>query len=190
MGDRKNINPTNFDHIPTHAPDDTHGVVHAIIETPAATRHKFAFEPEFGLMLLKHTLAEGLRWPYDYGFIPQTLADDGDCLDILVLNDEPTFSGCLIEARVLGAIQLEKNNVENDRIVACPTRKSGVALKTDAFDDIDDLPKPLLTGIQRFLVEYSADEGNKIDVKDICSRKKALKLVEAARKAFLEAARD
>ncbi len=60
-----------------------------MIETPAQTRHKDAFEPKYGIMMLKMTLAEGLAW----GFVPQTLGDDGDPVDVLVLNDAPTFSG-------------------------------------------------------------------------------------------------
>ncbi len=181
------INPTNYDNIPSYPPDADDRVVYAIIETPALTRHKYAFEPRYGIMLLKHTLAEGLRWPYDYGFIPHTLADDGDPLDVLILNDEPTFSGCMLEARVLGAIRLAKNGIENDRIVACPTRKPGVSLTTDVFDDLDDLPKELQAGIERFLVEYSADEGNAIELKGKSSHKKALKLVDDARRAFKKA---
>jgi inorganic pyrophosphatase len=104
MAGKNRVNPTNFNHIPTYVPDQKHHVAYAVIETPAATRHKYAFEPKYGIMLLKATLAEGLHWPYDYGFVPQTLADDGDPIDILILNDEPTFSGCLLEVRILGAI--------------------------------------------------------------------------------------
>jgi inorganic pyrophosphatase len=189
MSEKQAVNPTNFDHIPSYS-DEKEGVVNAVIETPALTRHKFAFEPNYGLMLLKHTLALGLRWPYDYGFIPQTLADDGDPEDILVLNDEPTFSGCMLEVRVLGVVRLAKNDVENDRIVGCPTRKSGVSLTTDVFNDIDDLPKELLAGIERFLVEYSATEGNKIDLKSVGSRKKALKLIEESRRTFFKSKDD
>lgn len=190
MADKAKIHPTNFDRIPSYAPHHKQNVAHAVIETPGGTRHKYAFEPAYGIMLLKATLAEGLRWPFDYGFIPQTLADDGDPLDILVLNDEPTFSGCLLEVRILGAIELEKNGVENDRIVGCPTPKPGVALRTDPYEDIDDLPKELLTGIKRFLVDYSADEGNTIEPKGVCSRKKAFKLIEDAREAFSKAKGD
>ena len=81
--------------IPAFVPDEK-DLAFAVIETPAQTRHKYAFEPKYGIMLLKMTLAEGLAWPYDYGFIPQTLGDDGDPVDVLVLNDAPTFSGCLL----------------------------------------------------------------------------------------------
>src|ERR1700758_2771500 len=115
----KSVNATNYDNIPTYVPDEK-DLVFAVIETPAGIRHKYAFEPKYGIMQLKMTLAEGLMGPYDYGFIPQTLGDDGDPLDVLVLNDAPTFSGCLIDVRVIGVIMIKKNGVKNNRLVAFP----------------------------------------------------------------------
>jgi inorganic pyrophosphatase len=175
------INPTNYDAIPAYA-DEKQKLVHAVIETPAQTRHKYAFDPKYGIMMLKQTLAEGLAWPYDYGFVPQTLADDGDPTDVLVISDSPTFSGCLLEVRILGAILLEKNSVVNNRLVACPKRQAGVTLKTDGFNRIKDVPKDMMDGIERFLIQYSEVEGNKIEFKGTCSRKKALAMIELDRK--------
>jgi len=179
----KAVNATNYDMIPTYVPKDK-GLVFAVIETPAGIRHKFGFEPKYGIMRLKMTLAEGLMWPYDYGFIPQTIAEDGDPIDVLVLNDAPTFSGCLLEVRVIGAILVAKNGVQNDRVVACPARRKGVSLKTDEFNDIDDLPKDMLAGIERFLIEYSEEEGNKIKFEGQCSRKDAFKRIDRTHKEF------
>ncbi|HEY1883088.1 MAG TPA: inorganic diphosphatase [Candidatus Cybelea sp.] len=182
----KSVNATNYDMIPTLVPKEK-DLVFAVIETPAGIRHKFAFEPKYGIMRLKMTLAEGLMWPYDYGFIPQTLGDDGDALDVLVLNDAPTFSGCLLDVRVIGGVLLEKNGVKNNRLVACPRRQKGVALKTDGFDEIKDVPKETLEGIERFLVEYSEEEGNKITFEGQCTRKDAYKLIEQGHKKFEKA---
>ena len=176
------INPTNYDAIPTYPRDDGEKHVHAVIETPALTRHKYAFVAEYGIFMLKQTLAEGLAWPYDYGFVPQTLADDGDPTDVLVINDTPTFTGCLLEVRILGGILLKKNGVINDRVVACPKRQPGVTLKTDAYDRLSDVPKDTMDGIERFLVEYSQVEGNRIEFDGTCSRKKAFALIEKHRK--------
>ncbi len=178
------INPTNYDAIPTYAPKGKSKLVHAVVETPAQTRHKYAFEPQYGIMLLKQTLAEGLAWPYDYGFIPQTLADDGDPTDILILNDSPTFSGCLLIVRILGAVLIKKNGIVNNRIVACLDRQKGVTLTTDRFDKLSDVPKDTMEGIERFLVEYSAIEGNKIELSGTCSRKEAFAMIDEDRKRF------
>jgi inorganic pyrophosphatase len=178
---KNQVNPTNYDAIPTYG-DGKERLVNAVIETPAQTRHKYAFESKYGIMLLKQTLAEGLAWPYDYGFVPQTLAEDGDPTDILVISDAPTFSGCLLEVRVLGAILLKKNGVVNNRLVACPKRQPGVALKTDEFESLKDIPKETMEGIERFLIQYSEVEGNKIEFQGTCSRKKALAMIDADRK--------
>ncbi len=179
---KSQINPTNYDAIPTYAPHEKEKLVHAVIETPANTRQKYAFEPKYGLLVLKQTLADGLAWPYDYGFIPQTLADDGDPTDVLVINDTPTFPGCLLKVRILGAILLKKNGTINNRLVACPERQDGVSLKTDSFESLKDVPKDTMDGIQRFLVEYSEVQGNKIEYEGTCSRKKAFAMIDADRK--------
>jgi inorganic pyrophosphatase len=175
------INPTNYDAIPTY-PNDKREFVHAVIETPAFTRQKYGFVPKFGIFMLKQTLAEGLTWPYDYGFIPQTLADDGDPTDVIVINDTPTFTGCLMEVRILGGILLKKNGVVNNRLVACPKKQRGVTLKTDAYEKLADVPKDTMNGIERFLVEYSEVQGNTIAFGGTCSRKKAFAMIEDDRK--------
>jgi len=181
------INPTHYEQIPTF-PDkkkeDGDHFVNAIIETPARQRHKYAFEPKYGAFQLKAVLAEGLSWPYDYGFIPQTLAEDGDPLDILFLADESTFPGCLVEARVIGIVHLEKNGEENDRILACAKRVEGVAQTTDAYDKIADVPEENIQGLCRFLVEYSEEQGNDITFKGVDGPKKALEAVCSAAEAF------
>ncbi|HLJ83827.1 MAG TPA: inorganic diphosphatase [Candidatus Eremiobacteraceae bacterium] len=171
------VNATHFERIPTFPNPKDKNIVHAIIETPRNIRHKFALEPKYGILKLKQTIAQGLAWPYDYGFVPQTLADDGDPTDIVFLSDAPTFPGCLVEARILGIIRLKKNGVENDRIVACPLRMDGVAQNTDKYDDIKDIPKETLESLCRFLVEYSSDEDNTITFEGVRSRKKAKKSV-------------
>ncbi len=179
----KAVNATNYAMIPTTVPKSK-DLVFAVIETPASIRHKFAFEAKYGIMPLKMTLAEGLFWPYHYGFIPQTLGDDGDPIDVLVLNDAPTFSGCLLDVRVIGGILLKKNGVKNNRLIACPRRRKGVSLTTDRFDEIDDIPKEILKGIERFLIEYSEEEGKEITFEGQCSRKEAYKLIDHAHKEF------
>src|SRR5579864_1011449 len=110
---KKGVNPTHFEDIPTFVKSGKY-VVNAIVETPRNQRHKYAFVPKYGLFSQKLLLPDGLLWPYDYGFIPRTLGDDGDPLDLLFLGDEPTFTGCVVKARVIGIVNLKKNGVEND----------------------------------------------------------------------------
>jgi inorganic pyrophosphatase len=170
----------NYEHVapfpPGSKPEDDH-LVNVIIETPRATRHKYAFDPKTGLFKLKTTIPEGLEWPYDYGFVPGTLGNDGDPLDILFLDDEPTFAGCFAEARLLGIIRLEKNGKENDRLLACAKHVDGIALSTDPYEKVDDLPKSSIDSLCHFLVEYSEGAGNKVIFKGVDGRKKALQAI-------------
>jgi len=74
------------------------GIVQVIIETPANSRNKFAFDPEQGIFALKKVLPAGMVFPYDFGFLPRTIAPDGDPIDVLLLMDEPAFPGCAVRS--------------------------------------------------------------------------------------------
>src|SRR4028119_1804631 len=111
------INPSSFDHIPALFSKDPREprAVNMIVETPRGQGNKFAYKEEFGVIELRRILRSDMKWPCDFGFIPQTLADDGDTIDVALLIDEPCFPGCLARVRVLGVIGLKKNGVQNDR---------------------------------------------------------------------------
>src|SRR6478672_5410153 len=101
----------DFDDVPPFT--DTPKVVHAIVEIPKGSRNKFEVDKETGLIRLDRHLYSSSHYPGDYGFIPQTLAEDGDALDVLVMVNEPTFSGCLIATRVVGLFRM-KDRGAND----------------------------------------------------------------------------
>jgi len=82
--------------------------INAVIETPKGSRNKYVYDNETGGFKLKKALPAGMMFPFDFGFIPSTIADDGDPMDILVLTDAPTFSGCIIECKVIGIIKVEQ----------------------------------------------------------------------------------
>jgi inorganic pyrophosphatase len=95
------------------------GLLQVIIETPAGSRNKFAFDPDQKIFALKKVLPAGMSFPYDFGFLPQTLAPDGDPLDVLLLMDEPAFPGCAVPARLIGVIEGEqvdgKKRIRNEQ---------------------------------------------------------------------------
>jgi len=101
---------------------DDKDTIQVIIETPKGSRNKYAFDSEQKIFQLMKVLPAGMAFPYDFGFIPSTLAEDGDPTDVLVLMDEPAFSGCLLKCRVVGVIEgvqgKKKKEERNDRIVA------------------------------------------------------------------------
>jgi inorganic pyrophosphatase len=99
------------------------GEIHAVVETPKGSRNKFDFDPETGCFELGSAMPAGVEFPFEFGFIPGTLGEDGDPLDLLILMEAPTFVGCVVRARLVGVIeakQKEKDGKEerNDRLIA------------------------------------------------------------------------
>jgi inorganic pyrophosphatase len=137
----------------------------AIIETPKGRRNKFDYDPESGLFALGGLLPEGFFFPYDFGFIPSTLGDDGDPLDVMVLMDEPAHVGCLVDVRIIGvieAIQTEdgKSN-ENDRLI-------GVSVHSythQRLESLNEMNKSLLDQLEEFFISYNKIRGKKFRVK-------------------------
>src|SRR6266536_2600178 len=151
----------------------------AIIETPKGCRNKFDYDPESNLFMLGGLLPEGMMFPFDFGFIPSTLAEDGDPLDILLLMDAPAHVGCLIEVRLIGVIsaeQIEDGKKEsNDRLL-------GVAIHSYDHEDlttIDDVSKKLLSQLKEFLVSYNKQRGKKFKITGTGGPRKAIKLLKA-----------
>ena len=95
-------------------------VIHVVVEIPKKSRNKYEYDEAGGFLRLDRRLFSSLHYPGDYGMIPQTLAADGDPLDVLVMVDEPTFSGCVIEARPLGVYHLIDRGQADDKILAVP----------------------------------------------------------------------
>src|ERR1041385_8297060 len=129
-------------------------LLRVVIETPKGSRNKFAFNPEEHVFELKKVLPSGMSFPYDFGFVPSTEAEDGDPVDVLVLMDEPAFAGCVLVCRPIGVIEGEqkdgKKRVRNDRIVAVEQDNHSYA----AVKHIDDLGKPFVRELETFFVNY------------------------------------
>src|SRR5436305_10642632 len=103
---KTSIPETPFDKL--SAEGTTDGLVQVVIETPRGSRNKYKYDEERHLFRLNNVLPAGSSFPYDFGYIPGTKADDGDPLDVLVLMDQPAFTGCLIEARIIGVLEAEQ----------------------------------------------------------------------------------
>jgi len=184
---KKNVNATHYELIPSFPNKGTDRVVHGIIETVKGSPHKYALKSPYGIIALREPLAKGLEWPYDYGFVPRTLGDDGDPLDLLFLSEHGSFSGCLVEARLLGSIKLKKNGVENDRLIGAPLRVADCKQPSDDYEDISDLPTRELDAICKFLVEYSQRQGNVIELIGPVQFEAAMESIMAGRKKFKKA---
>lgn len=142
-----------FANIPagTHLPS----AVNAIVEIPKGRRSKFEVDPVTGLMRLDRYLYSASHYPGDYGFIPSTLAEDGDNLDILVMVNEPTFSGCLIQARVIGLFKMIDRGQHDYKVLAVPNSDPLFA----EYQELDDVPKHFLREVEHFFASYKLLEG-------------------------------
>src|SRR3954470_14670386 len=136
-----------------------------VIETPKGSRNKYRFDEELGLFVLGGVLPEGMSFPYDFGYLPATLGEDGDPLDVLLLMDEPAFCGCIVPSRLIGVIeakQTEKDGkpLRNDRLVA-------VSVDSRTFGDcksLKDLSGRKVDEIAEFFVSYNRVKGKTFKV--------------------------
>jgi len=152
--------------------------INVIVETPKGSRNKFAFDEKRKIFQLKKVLPVGMAFPYDFGFVPSTKAEDGDPVDVLVLMDEPAFPGCLLKCRVIGVIEGEegskKEKVRNDRIIA-------VEQANHSFGNVDhirELGKKFVRELEEFFVNYHALSEKKYRVLDVKGPTKALRSIE------------
>src|SRR6201997_3325342 len=154
------------------------GELRIVIETPKGSRNKYKYEPESDCLELTTALPEGMNFPYDFGFIPSTLGDDGDPLDVLVLMDAPVVPGCVIRGRLIGVIKArqrekgDKDWTRNDRLIA-------VACHAQTHQDeksLKDLRPHLTDEINAFFVEYNKLRSREFEHLDLCGPKKAMKI--------------
>jgi inorganic pyrophosphatase len=145
----------HYDYMMIPPGTDIPSVVNMIVEIPKGRRSKFELDKETGLIKLDRYLYSSSVYPGDYGFIPQTLAADGDPLDILVMVNEPTFSGCLIEARVVGMFRMKDKGADDYKVLGVPNDDPlfGHVKK------LEDVPPHFLREVEHFFGTYKQLEG-------------------------------
>jgi len=131
-------------------------ILHAVVEIPKGRRSKFEIDKKSGLIKLDRYLYSSAMYPGDYGIIPQTLAEDGDPLDILVMVNEPTFSGCLIECRPLGLFRMTDKGANDYKVLAVPNTDPIFA----EYRDLWRVPPHFLREVEHFFATYKALEGD------------------------------
>ena len=140
--------------------DPESGDLNAVVETVKGSRNKFAYDEKLALFRLNGVLPAGASFPYDFGFVPSTIGDDGDPLDVLVLMDEPAFAGCLVSARLVGVITAEQQEKggkveQNDRLIAVATKSH----THEGVRTLRDLSQNLIGEIEHFFVSYNQARG-------------------------------
>jgi inorganic pyrophosphatase len=166
---------------PRSSGDDVWNV---IIETPQGSRNKYSYDPRSGLFRLKKVLPLGSVFPFDFGFIPSTLAADGDPLDVLVLMDAPAFIGCLVVARLIGVIEARQeengHKYRNDRLIAV----SAQSPDEQPLRSMKDLGENELNEIEHFFASYHQLDGTTFEPIGRRGPKHAERLVSHAMERF------
>ena len=167
---------------PRDAEDDD--IIQVIVETPKRSRNKYAFDPDQKVFELVKVLPAGMAFPYDFGFIPSTLAEDGDPTDVLVLMDEPAFPGCLLKCRTVGVIEGEQgkgNKTErNDRIVAVEQMNHSYS----HVKHVDDLGKEFVKELEQFFVHFHELTGKEYRILDVKGPREADRRIKDGMRAL------
>jgi inorganic pyrophosphatase len=170
--------PTSLDRLEPFEGD----CVMVVIETPKSSPNKLTFEPRLGTFVLKGVLPAGAVFPFDFGFVPSTRAEDGDPLDVLVLMDAPVFPGCVVPSRLIGVIEAEQSEdgetERNDRLLAVAANSA----THRSIQTLSDLSQDLVAQIEHFFVSYNEMKGKRFEVKGRAGKKRALTLVTTALK--------
>ena len=154
---------TDFESLPARS---SSGAIHVVVESPAGSRLKIKYEPALRAFKLSRPLTAGLVYPYDWGFIPGTSADDGDPLDAVVFSDVPTYPGVIIECRALGVLCLEQNAKEekqrerNDRLILIPIKLP----RFDSFRTPEDLPPRWRQELEEFFLAVTRFQSKNAEV--------------------------
>jgi inorganic pyrophosphatase len=152
----------------------------AVVEIPRGSRNKYEMDKETGAIFLDRMLFTATRYPADYGFVPETLAEDGDPLDVLVLVGEPTFPGCRIRVRAIGAFLMEDSGAADHKVLAVPAGDP----RWEDVVDVGDLDPHLRRELEHFFAVYKELEGTKTAVLGWQSAEQTAQIIDAARRAY------
>ena len=173
------VTPPILTHLPVQ---DEMGRYLAVVEAKAGSRNKYKYEPKLGALTLHRVLPLGTSFPYSFGFVPSTLGEDGDPLDVVLFMDEPAEPGTIVPCRLAGileATQTERGKtVRNDRLLA-------VALESPQYAkcrDIEDFSDMILKELERFFTFYNEQDGKVFKTKQQRGKEAARKAVEKGRK--------
>ena len=155
-------------------------VVTAVIEIPTNERNKYELDKKLGIFRLDRVLYSAVHYPGDYGFLPRTLGDDGDPLDILVLMTIPVFTGCLVDARPIGLFHLVDRGAADEKVLAVPMGDP----YSDGLNDLGDVPPHYLKEIEHFFQVYKDLEGTRTETRGFEGAEAARGAITRAMEAY------
>lgn len=157
-------------------------IVHALIEIPLGSKNKYELDKATGRIFLDRVLYAAMIYPAEYGIIENTLAPDGDPLDILVICSDPTFPGCVVPARVLGYLSMTDNGKLDYKLISvvdCDPRYAGV-------NELEDLPAFILKEIANFFGNYKVLQNVVVEVGEYHSKEDAIRIIEECRYRYTQ----
>jgi len=150
--------------------------VNAMIEIPQGSRTKYEIDKETGLLKLDRVIYSSFHYPVNYGFIPQTLGHDHDPLDILVLCSQPIQSLCLVQATVIGNMQMIDSGEKDDKIIAVATTDPSV----NHINSIEEMPPHFINELRNYFEQYKALENKQVQIEDFQSKDLAYEIINEA----------
>src|SRR5438309_11113381 len=151
-------------------------VVNAMIEIPQGSRTKYEIDKETGLLKLDRVIYSSFHYPVNYGFIPQTLGHDNDPLDILVLCSQSIQPLCLVQATVIGNMQMIDSGEKDDKIIAVAAKDPSV----NHITNINELPKYFFSELKNYFEQYKVLENKEVVIEDFQNKEEAFKIINEA----------
>lgn len=162
--------------------EDPVRVFNCIIEIPRGSKNKYELDKKTGLLRLDRVLYSSVRYPANYGFLPQTHCDDGDPLDVLVLCQEPITPRCIVRARPIGCLQMSDDMGQDDKIIAVPLDDP----EYTHIHDIRDLGPHRMLELRQFMLDYKRLENKEVDVEQMEGPSTAQRVIRAAVELYRE----
>jgi inorganic pyrophosphatase len=156
--------------------EDAPQIVNAIVEIPQGSRSKYEVDKESGLLKLDRVIYSSFHYPVNYGFIPQTLGQDNDPLDILVLCSQAIQPLCLVQATVIGNMQMIDTGKRDDKIIAVATKDPSV----NHYKNVTELPQHFLAELKNYFEQYKVLENKKVEIDNFQEKQAALKIIVEA----------
>ena len=157
--------------------------IDAIIEIPMGSKNKYEIvKDDHYRIRLDRVLYSSIQYPAEYGYIENTLADDGDALDILILSSSPTFPGCIVNARILGYLELKDRNRNDEKIIAVPTGDP----RYNEYQKIDDIPKHTRDEIKEFFKTYKDLQNIKTEIGEYHGIEEAIEIINNYKEKYLK----
>ena len=161
--------------------DENDFTIDVVVEIPKGSRNKYEYDYKKKMIRYDRMIFSSMHYPSDYGFVPDTLAEDGDALDALVLVSEPTFPGCIIEVRPIGLFRMTDEKGPDAKLLCVPTTDP----IWNSLKDLSEVNEHLKNEIEHFFQVYKDLEKKKVGIEGWDSREQALKIIKESQERYL-----